>query len=57
MSEWYEAEDDDIDLNTDSEEVNILVKHNDWGNVYVTLTYKQVLMLEDKINSLTTNEK
>lgn len=40
MSEWYEAKDEDIDL--DDGEVNIYVTHNDNGSIYVTLTYEQV---------------
>ena len=42
MSEWYKAEKDDIDLDTNCNEVNIYVTHNDCGYVYVTLTFEQI---------------
>jgi hypothetical protein len=41
--ERYEAEDDDIEVDKVNGEVNILVTSNEFGNVYVTLTFKQVL--------------
>ncbi len=55
MSEWYEAKDEDIDLDENSDEVNILVTHNDFGNVYVTLTFEQVEKLDTKIRELNDN--
>ena len=49
MSEWYEAE--DIDLDTEEKEVNVLVTHNDFGNVYVTITFDKIKELYEKIYS------
>ncbi len=42
MSEWYRVDNDDIDVNWDDEDVDILVTYNDFGNVYVSLTFKQI---------------
>jgi len=42
MSEWYEAESDNIEINSEKEEVGIFVKQNDFGSVYLTLTFKQI---------------
>ena len=45
MSEWYEAKDDDIAIDKDIEgnnEVQIYVTSNDFGAVYVTLTFDQI---------------
>ena len=51
MSEWYEAKASDIDLDWNMKEVNILVKSNDFGNVYVTLTFDQIAKIYDTIHS------
>lgn len=51
MSEWYTPESDDIEI--DGDEVNILVAHNNQGNVYVTLKLEQIeSMLHDLKQSL-----
>ena len=42
MSEWYEAKDEDIDIDWKESQVDILVTDNDFGNVYVTLTFEQI---------------
>jgi len=42
MSEWYQANDEDIELDLDQAEVNIFVLSNDFGNVYVTMTWDQL---------------
>ena len=42
MSDWYEAKDEDIELDPEQGEVNILVTNNDFGNVYVTMTWDQL---------------
>ena len=46
MSEWYEAKEIDID---DDGEFNVLFKQTDCGNVYVTITYQQVLEMYEKL--------
>jgi len=40
MSEWYEAKKEEIEVTETT--VNIFVKQNDWGSVYVTLTFDQI---------------
>ena len=52
MSEWYEAEDDNIDLDEQRKEVDILVCSNDSGNVYVIVTFDKIKELYEKIKSL-----
>ena len=54
MSEWYEVNDDDIDVNY--REVDILVTDNDSGNIYVTLTYEQVQEICNKFAELRGNK-
>lgn len=49
MSEWYEVEDDDLDLDIDQHQVNICIDPNNFGNVYVTMTWDQVEALYTKI--------
>jgi len=49
MSEWYEPTIDDIDLDDKQNQVDIFVKQNDFGNVYVSLSYEQIAMLHKVI--------
>jgi len=49
MSEWHEPEKDDIAVDTKSNAVNIYVKQNDWGSVYITLTFDQIKEIYDEI--------
>lgn len=42
MSEWYEPKDDDISINHDKKDVGIYVKQDDFGAVYITLTFDQI---------------
>jgi len=54
MSEWYEAKDEDIEVKerlVADGEVYIYVKQNDFGAVYVTLTYKQIDDIHQKIHA------
>ena len=51
MSEWYDAESADIDVDKNMREVNILVTGNTSGNVYVTLTFDQVVNLYKEITA------
>jgi len=39
MSEWYTAKNSDIDIDIENKEFNILVKANESGNVYLTLSF------------------
>lgn len=51
MSEWNKADElDSDDIDHESEEVDIFVKQNDWGSVYVTLTFDQVDFLYNEIH-------
>ena len=49
MSEWYEASDTDIDMDTRNRDFSIYVHSNDFGNVYVTLTFEQVKKMASEI--------
>jgi len=49
MSEWYEAKDENIDLDFEKSEVNIFVKQNYHGSVYTTLTFDQFTAFHKKI--------
>lgn len=42
MSEWYEPKDGDIRVDPVTQDVDIYVKSDDWGSVYVTLTFTQL---------------
>jgi len=42
MSTWYEAEYDDIDIDAQDKCVDILVTDDDWGNIYLSLTFEQI---------------
>jgi len=50
MSEWYKPEKEDIEIDQETNEVNIWVKANDWGNVYATLTFDQIKEIAEKID-------
>jgi len=52
MSEWYEADKDNLDLDLRRREVDIFVTQNYHGSVYVTLTFDQVKDLYNKIMTL-----
>ena len=54
MSEWYEAELDDISIGHKEKEVDIYVTHNYIGNIYVTLTSDQ---LREILKMIDYNEK
>ena len=49
MSQWYEADSEDIDLDLKNKEVDIYVTANDFGNIYVTLTFNQIKSIYNKI--------
>jgi hypothetical protein len=49
MSEWYDAEDEDIEIDRKAQEVDILVMGNNNGNVYISLTFEQIEMIHKKI--------
>jgi len=40
MSQWHTA--DDKDISVDKDQVDIFVTQNDWGSIYVSLTFDQV---------------
>ena len=45
MSEWYEAKDKDIEISEDGETLDVYVKHNDFGAVYVEIPIKLILKI------------
>ena len=49
MSEWYEADNHEIDIDMEDKEVSIFVKANDWGRVYLTLSFDQIRDINAKI--------
>ena len=49
MSEWYEPEDDDIDVLQNEREVHIFVKQNNFGSVYVYLSFDQIEKIYEEI--------
>ena len=52
MSEWHEAKPEDIELDRTKREVNIFVKQNDSGSVYVTVPFAQITELAGKIDKV-----
>jgi len=47
MSEWHTA--DDKDISVDKHQVDIFVTQNDWGSIYVSLTFDQVKRIHKEI--------
>jgi len=54
MSEWYEAEPENIDISFSEKEFDILVHTNDCGNVYLTIPFK---ILESMYEEMTKQEE
>ena len=52
MSEWCEIQDEDIEFDKNEKEVNLLITNNQFGNVYGTLTFDQIIELNKKIKSI-----
>jgi len=51
MSEWYEVEKEDIDIDYDDKEVSFFVCANDQGRVYLSLSFNQINEIASKINN------
>jgi len=51
MSEWYEVEADDIDIDHIDKEVAFFVCNNDQGSVYLSLSFDQVRDIASKIET------
>ena len=51
MSEWYDPTDEDIEIDPESLNINIFVKQDDWGSVYVTLSREQIKRIYEQINN------
>lgn len=49
MSQWYEAKSSEIDIYQEEKEVYVYVTYNDFGSVYVTLTFAQVKKIAEQI--------
>ena len=50
MSEWYDAEPGDIALDRGAKQVDIFVKGDNWGSIYVSLTFDQIKKIHDDIH-------
>lgn len=50
MSTYYETEEDDIDIDQESREVDIYVADNECGSIYKTLTFDQIKEICQRIN-------
>jgi len=51
MTERYETENKDIEVDGLKKEVNLYVTFKDFGNIYKTLTFKQVEDIYKEIHS------
>ena len=49
MSKWHDATGNDIEIDANLREVNIYVTDDDWGSIYVTLTFAQVKKINEQI--------
>jgi hypothetical protein len=49
MSEWYEVGPEDIDIDHADKEVSFLVHSTHQGNVYLSLSFDQIIDLANKI--------
>ena len=49
MSTWYKAVKKDIEIDREEKEVNILVTADDYGNIYLFLTFDQIKDIYKKI--------
>jgi hypothetical protein len=49
MSEWYDPEDSDIEIDRDKKEVDIYVTNNQFGSIYITLTFEQIKDIAGKL--------
>lgn len=52
MSEWYEPKSEDIDIDPNKQEVDIFVKSDSWGAVYITLTFDQINKIKEIIDRI-----
>ena len=50
MSEWYEPKDGDIRINPNDGNVDVFVKQDNFGSVYVSLKPKQIADIYHKLN-------
>ena len=50
MSQWYEANYNEIEIDTKQREFNIFVTDNDFGSVYVTLKFDIVKKLAEEVS-------
>lgn len=49
MSEWIEADTDSIQIDMDDKDVSVFVKQDDFGSIYLTLTFDQIKEIHDYI--------
>ena len=55
MSTWYEAKEYDIDYKR--EEVDFFVNADDYGRVYLSVSFKQLKEIATKINVIIKDDK
>jgi hypothetical protein len=51
MSEWYEVDPEDIDIDLQEKEVSFLVCGNEHGNIYLSLSFDQIKDIANKIST------
>ena len=49
MSEWYQIEENDIDIDHSKQEVNFFICNNDNGSVYLTLSFDQIFCIAEQM--------
>ena len=52
MSAWYEAEDDEIEIDTINNKVDIYACNDNQGRVYISVSFEQIKEIARKIESL-----
>mgnify|MGYP001577787127 CR=1 FL=1 len=56
MSAWFKAEDDEIDIDTVNNEVDIYACSDNQGRVYITISFDQIKEIASKIERLGSNK-
>ncbi len=46
---WHNINREDIEIDRESEEINVYVSDDRWGSVYAVLTFDQIMELADEI--------
>lgn len=51
MSQWHETREENIEIDFKARDLEIWVTDNDFGSVYLTLTFDQIKRISDRINA------